>query len=87
MNPYTAPTSESDSLPPAPSVASFLVGVGGILFAILNAIAIGRELLVLPPMARTVPLLRVLPTRAFDAVMDLFGINHTMDHFTGRKRR
>ena len=54
---------------------------------ILNAIAIGRELLVLPPMARTVPLLRVLPTRAFDAVMDLFGINHTMDHFTGRQRR
>ncbi len=40
MNPYTAPTSESDSLPPAPSVASFLVGVGGILFAILNAIAV-----------------------------------------------
>lgn len=40
MNPYTAPTSESDSLPPAPSVASFLVGVVGILFTILNGLAV-----------------------------------------------
>lgn len=54
---------------------------------ILAAITAGRELLILPPLARTVPLLRVLPTRAFDAVMDAFGINHTMDHFTGRVPR
>ena len=46
---------------------------------ILDAIASGRQQLVLPPMARLVPLLRVLPVRVFDAVMDLFGINHTMD--------
>jgi len=31
-----------------------------------------------------VPLLRALPVRAFDAVVDFFGINHNMDHFAGR---
>ena len=53
---------------------------------ILDAIASGRQQLVLPPLARVVPALRVLPVRAFDVVMDLFGINHTMDHFIGRGR-
>lgn len=53
---------------------------------ILDAIASGREQLVLPPLVRLVPLLRVLPVRAFDALLDLFGINHTMDHLTGRGR-
>ena len=52
---------------------------------ILDAVERGRQQLILPPLARTVPALRVLPTRAFDAVVDFFGINHTMDHFVGRK--
>lgn len=51
---------------------------------ILDAIATDRAQLILPPLARVVPWLRVLPVPVFDAVMDLFGINHTMDHFTGR---
>jgi all-trans-retinol dehydrogenase (NAD+) len=52
----------------------------------LDAIERGRQQLVLPPLVRVVPALRVLPSRAFDTVIDLFGINHTMDHFQGRQR-
>jgi all-trans-retinol dehydrogenase (NAD+) len=32
------------------------------------------------------PVLRVLPVAAFDALLDLFGINRSMDHFVGRGR-
>ncbi len=52
---------------------------------VLNAIESGRQQLMLPPMVRIVPLLRILPPVAFDLVLDLFGINHTMDHFVGRR--
>ncbi|MCC6495028.1 MAG: SDR family oxidoreductase [Propionibacteriaceae bacterium] len=53
---------------------------------ILDAVQSGRQQLVLPPLARLVPALRVLPVRPFDALVDFFGINHTMDHFVGRGR-
>ncbi len=52
---------------------------------VLDAIARDRRQLILPPLVRVVPALRVLPGRAFDALVDLFGINHTMDHFRGRQ--
>ncbi len=52
---------------------------------VLNAIESGRQQLVLPPMVRLVPPLRILPPVAFDVILDLFGINHTMDHFIGRR--
>jgi all-trans-retinol dehydrogenase (NAD+) len=52
---------------------------------ILDAIERGRQQLVMPPMVRTVPWLRVLPVRAFDAVANFFGINHSMDEFRGRQ--
>lgn len=52
---------------------------------ILDAVERGREQLVMPPLARLVPVMRILPVRAFDAVIDFFGINRTMDHFTGRR--
>lgn len=52
----------------------------------LAAIERDRQQLVLPPLVRLVPALRVLPSAAFDTVIDLFGINHTMDHFQGRQR-
>lgn len=50
---------------------------------IARAIATDRAMLALPPVVRWLPLLRVLPPRAFDRVMDLLGVNHTMDHFVG----
>ncbi|HAM45271.1 MAG TPA: short-chain dehydrogenase [Propionibacteriaceae bacterium] len=52
---------------------------------VLNAIESGRQQLVLPPMVRLVPPLRILPPVAFDLVLDLVGINHTMDGFIGRR--
>jgi len=51
---------------------------------ILDAIESGTQQLILPRLSRFMPAARVLPVRAFDRVMDFFGINRTMDHFTGR---
>jgi all-trans-retinol dehydrogenase (NAD+) len=51
---------------------------------ILDSISRGRATLVLPWFARTLPLVRLLPIRAFDRVADFFGINKTMDNFRGR---
>lgn len=52
---------------------------------VLNAVEAGRQQLVLPPLVRILPPLRLLPVPAFDLILDLFGINHTMDHFVGRR--
>src|SRR5699024_3389926 len=54
---------------------------------VLDAIESGREQLVMPPLVRLVPGVRLLPTRAFETVMDLLGVNQTMDHYTGRTRQ
>ncbi len=53
---------------------------------VLDAVQAGRKQLVLPPLVRVLPVLRVLPVVAFDALLDLFGINRSMDHFVGRGR-
>lgn len=50
---------------------------------IADAIAQDRAMLVLPPIIRLLPVLRVLPPNVFDRVMDLFGVNASMDHFVG----
>ena len=52
--------------------------------AVLDGIESGRRRLVLPPLVRLVPVLRVLPLRLFDRINDLLGVNRTMEHFTGR---
>lgn len=52
---------------------------------ILDAIEAGREQLILPWFPRLLPVTRLLPVRAFDALVDFFGINRTMDRFTGRR--
>ena len=54
---------------------------------ILDSIESGREVLIMPPFVRTLPVLRILPVKAFDAVMDFFGINQTMDNFVGRRKK
>lgn len=51
---------------------------------VVDAVESGREQLVMPSLVRWVPGVRLLPTRAFDRVMDFLGVNQTMDHFTGR---
>lgn len=51
---------------------------------VLDAVERGRSQLVMPPLVRALPVMRVLPPRAVDAIADLLGVNRTMDHFTGR---
>lgn len=51
---------------------------------VLDGIESGRRKLVLPPLVNLVPAARLLPVGAFDCLMDVLGINRTMDHFTGR---
>ena len=51
---------------------------------VLDAIEAGHRKLVLPPLVNLLPVLRVLPAGVFDRLMDVLGVNRTMDHFTGR---
>ncbi|WP_026927873.1 SDR family oxidoreductase [Granulicoccus phenolivorans] len=51
---------------------------------IIDAIEAGKQELIMPPLVGVMPLVRVLPVRLFDRVVDFFGVNRTMDHFTGR---
>ncbi|MDJ1370514.1 SDR family oxidoreductase [Gulosibacter molinativorax] len=54
---------------------------------IIRAIERGQSQLVLPAFVRVVPIVRMLPTPVFDRMMDFFGINNTMDAFTGRREK
>lgn len=51
---------------------------------VIDAVESGQAQLMLPPLVRTLPVLRGLPVRVFDRAMDALGVNRTMDHFTGR---
>ena len=51
---------------------------------IVRAVLKNKRLLIMPAFIRTVFLLRLLPAFVFDGVVNFLGINHTMDHFTGR---
>jgi all-trans-retinol dehydrogenase (NAD+) len=51
---------------------------------IATAIEADRRQVILPPLVRLLPALRILPAGAFDRIMDLFGINVSMDDFAGR---
>lgn len=53
---------------------------------VVRAIARRRTRLFMPPLVYTVPILRALPTKLFDLVADFFGIQVSMDHFTGRNK-
>ena len=54
---------------------------------VLDAIERGKRRLVLPPAVHLLPVARVLRVRAFDALVDLLGVNHMMDGFSGRPGR
>lgn len=51
---------------------------------VVSAIEHNRARVVMPPVLYALPLLRMLPARTFDRVMDLFGVNVSMEHFSGR---
>ncbi|MCW4458639.1 SDR family oxidoreductase [Microbacterium sp. MPKO10] len=52
---------------------------------ILDGIEGGRTELLMPRFTKLVNPARILPVPAFDALMNFFGVNSTMDHFVGRK--
>lgn len=54
---------------------------------IVKAIEHDKDLVVMPWAVGLLPIMRLLPVRAFDATMDLLGVNHSMDRFTGRSGR
>ena len=49
----------------------------------LRALEAGKAQLVMPPFARTAQF-RILPPRIYDRMMTFFGVNASMDDFTGR---
>jgi all-trans-retinol dehydrogenase (NAD+) len=51
---------------------------------IVEAIRRDRRRLVMPRLVYTTWLARLLPVRAFDAVMEFLGVNKSMDEFVGR---
>ena len=51
---------------------------------IVRAIVTDRRRLLLPRFVLAPLLIRALPPRAFDLVMDFFGVSHSMDSFRGR---
>ncbi|MDR1441318.1 MAG: SDR family oxidoreductase [Bifidobacteriaceae bacterium] len=53
--------------------------------AILRGIEKGSKQIIMPPLVRSVPLLRLLPVGAFDWVADQLGINESMEDFAGRQ--
>ena len=53
--------------------------------AVLRGIERGSKQIVVPPLVRSVPLLRLLPVGAFDWVADQLGINESMEDFSGRR--
>jgi all-trans-retinol dehydrogenase (NAD+) len=51
---------------------------------IARAIERNRRQVIMPPFIRVLPVARALPTPVFDWLIDLFGVNATMDDFVGR---
>jgi all-trans-retinol dehydrogenase (NAD+) len=51
---------------------------------VIQAIERDRQRILMPRIVHVLPLLRVLPVRWFDRIIDLFGVNVSMDGFTGR---
>lgn len=52
---------------------------------VVRAIERDCRRVLMPRIVHILPVLRVLPVRWFDRVLDLFGINTSMDGFTGRQ--
>lgn len=54
---------------------------------IVKAIERNQRRLVMPRFVYIAPLLRLLPTRWFDGLVDFFGVSGSMDRFRGRRGR
>jgi all-trans-retinol dehydrogenase (NAD+) len=51
---------------------------------VVQAVRRNRRRLIMPPFVKLLPITRVLPTRAFDALADFLGVNVSMADFVGR---
>ncbi|MDR3284166.1 MAG: hypothetical protein LBS97_03180, partial [Treponema sp.] len=51
---------------------------------IVRAVLRNRKRLIMPRFVYSVNLLRLFPVGFMDAMANFFGINHSMDEFTGR---
>jgi all-trans-retinol dehydrogenase (NAD+) len=51
---------------------------------IVDAVLRNRQRLIMPRFVYSLFLLRFFPVAVFDALVDFFGVNHSMDDFTGR---
>jgi all-trans-retinol dehydrogenase (NAD+) len=51
---------------------------------VLRAIRRNERRVLMPPLVRLLPAMRLLPAPLFDRVVDLFGLNSGMEGFTGR---
>jgi all-trans-retinol dehydrogenase (NAD+) len=51
---------------------------------VVRAIERDKARVVMPPLVYLVPSMRLLPTRAMDALADALGVNSSMDEFVGR---
>lgn len=60
---------------------------GEVTRKIWDAAERGAQRLILPPFAQSILFLKGLPITIVDAVVGAFGINHTMDAFTGRPQK
>lgn len=54
--------------------------------SVIDAIEKGTQMRVMPGFVRLAQIMRPMPVPIIDAVADFFGINSTMDGFTGRKK-
>lgn len=53
---------------------------------VIRAIERDERRVILPPFARLLPVVRLLPAPLFDRLVDFFGINRGMEQFRGRSR-
>lgn len=51
---------------------------------VITAIEKGETRVIMPPIVRLIPLLRMLPTRVLDGVTELLGVHDSMHEFRGR---
>jgi all-trans-retinol dehydrogenase (NAD+) len=52
---------------------------------IIRAIRRDERRLIMPSLVRLLPVMRLLPPALFDRLIDFFGVNASMDEFTGRR--
>ena len=61
-----------------------ILGEEKVAARIVRALERNERQVIMPPLIRILPAMRLLPIALFDRVIDFFGVNTSMDEFTGR---